>query len=141
MKNELIISIALSAIPKTITQLLVSVKILNLKAIHSENNPHSFQDPFKWWNMFKISEIVSKFETKASSSITNRHENLNLYSTKLKRQKLSYMRVFRLKGRSNNLKLIATFHTISNEKDTFERTLVIVIEISSAANKKQRKSY
>ena len=49
------------------------------------------------------------------------------------------MRVFRLKGRSNNLKLIATFHTISNEKDTFERTLVIVIEISSAANKNNEK--
>ena len=88
--------------------------------------------------MFSINEIVSNQGLILLPPVM---KSLNLYSTKLKRQKLSYMRVFRLKGRSKNLKLIATFHTISNEKDTFERTLVIVIEISSAANKKQRKSY
>ena len=75
--------------------------------------------------MFSINEIVSNQGLILLPPVM---KSLNLYSTKLKRQKLSYMRVFRLKGRSNNLKLVATFDTISNKKDTFVRTLVIVIE-------------
>jgi len=111
------------------------LKQITYQALYAEKNPTSSNDRTKWWNLFNISEFVSEFEPKASSSITNRHEKLQSQQNKIKETELIITEGAPRKRTIEQL--IASFDSITNKrhkKDIFERTLSIVVERSSADN-------
>jgi len=107
------------------------LKQITYQSLYAKKNPNSPSDQTNWWNMFNISTFVSKFEVKASNSITTRHENLQCQENKTKEAQLLIISEGTSRKRTFH-QLIASFDAITSKrqkKDIFERTLAIVLDV------------
>ena len=111
------------------------LKQITYQSLYAERNPTSSDDRTKWWNMFNISTFVSEFETKASNSITARHDKLQCQENKPKEAELIISGGTPRKRTFEQL--IASFDAITSKrhkKDIFERTLAIVLDVHKNKN-------
>ena len=106
------------------------LKQITYQSLYAENNPTSPADKTNWWNMFNISTFVSEFETKASNSITARHDKLQCQENKPKEEELIIIEGSTRKRTFDQL--VSSFDSISNKrqkKQIFEKTLAIVLNL------------